>query len=386
MGILRIGIVGMGNAGMMHARSIIDGKIPNAILSAVCDQQGRLNLIKDKVPAETHFIADYDEMLAGDFCDAVIIATPHFQHPELSIKAFKAGLHVFCEKPAGVSIGPVQDMNQAARDSGKIFCMHFNRRLEPVFQKLHEMITQGELGTIFRVNWTATNWYRSDTYFNSAEWRGTWAGEGGGVMINQCIHNLDIWQYLFGKPDRIKSFCRFGKHHNIEVEDEVTAFMEYDNGISGVFIAGTGESPGTDRLEIACSHGKIIVENKNITCHRTTEPIEEFNRKNTSGFGEPECKIEEIPISGQADLSGGMLKNFVDAVLEGVPLLVNGEEGIDSLELENAILLSAWRDEWVEFPVDPEVFDRELNKHVITSRKKEAPVVERIFDLKDSFK
>ena len=383
---LKIGIVGMGNAGMMHANSIIGGAIPNAFLSAVCDGGKRLESLSGKLPEATRFFENYDEMLSSGACDAVTVATPHFQHPELSMKALKSGLNVFCEKPAGVSVGPVREMNELAAASGKVFAMHFNRRLEPVFRKLRSLIRGGETGRIFRINWTATDWYRSDSYFNSAVWRGTWSGEGGGVLINQCIHNLDIWQHLFGMPSRIRSFSRFGKHQDIEVEDEVTAFMENADGSSGVFIASTGESPGTNRLEIACSRGKIVMEDRQIRFHRTSVPIDEFNKMNTKGFGEPENWICDIPVSGQADLSGGMLRNFVDAVVDGTPLLVRGEEGIASLEIANAILLSTWTDGWVSLPVDAELFEAELQRRIVGSKKKSKKGNSIILDLKDSFK
>ena len=376
----------MGNAGMMHANSIIGGSIPRAELSAVCDKKERLDCLCGKLPESTRCFEDYDSMLASGACEAVIVSTPHFQHPELSLKALKAGLHVFCEKPAGVSAGPVREMNAAVAASGKVFSMHFNKRLEPVFGKLRSLIEGGEAGRIYRINWIATAWYRSDSYFNSADWRGTWAGEGGGVLLNQCIHNLDIWQYLFGMPSRIRSFCQFGKHHDIEVEDEVSAFMEYDDKVTGVFIASTGESPGADRLEISCSRGQIVVEGRTIRFHRTVIPIEEFNRTDIKGFGEPDCWVCDIPTKGQANLSGGMLKNFVEAVLDGAPLLVRGEEGLASLEMENAILLSTWLDDWVKLPVDAPLFDSELKKRAANSCRKKNAVKNRIFDLKESFK
>lgn len=384
---LKLGLIGAGNAGMMHLGAIKGGSLSSRVsLVAVCDTPERLAGLADKLPPETRQFSDYAEMLASGLCEAMLVATPHFQHPELSIQAFRAGLHVFCEKPAGVSVTQVREMNAVAAASGKVFAMHFNRRLEPVFVKLRALIAAGEFGTIHRVSWIVTNWFRSDAYFNSAPWRGTWSGEGGGLLINQCIHDLDNWQAMFGLPARIRSFCRFGKHHDIEVEDEATAFLEHANGMTGVMIFSTGESPGSNRIEIGCSRGTVIVQDRAIRFNRTMIPVEEFNAKNTTGFGEPEYWPCDIPVSGQADLSGGVLKNFVEAVLDGTPLLVRGEEGLASMEMENAILLSTWLDDWVKLPVDGKRFDAELQQRIATSRKKKHSGPARVFDLKDSFK
>ena len=384
--VLRIGIVGMGNAGMMHSNSLTNGVVPRAALTAACDAKDRLSSLRGKLPETVRLFDNFDEMLASGACDAVVVATPHFQHPELSIKALRAGKHVFCEKPAGVAARDVRALNAVAASAGKVFTMHFNRRVDPMIVKLRKLLTGGEAGDLIRINWTVTNWYRSDSYFASAPWRGTWAGEGGGVMINQCIHDIDCWQHLFGMPTRVRSFCRFGKHHSIEVEDEVTAYMEHEGGVNGVFIASTGESPGTSRLEIACTRGRIIAENRAIHFQRTTVPTDVFNRDNTGGFGEPEHWNCEVPIQGSTDLASTLLRNFAEAVMDGKPLLVRGEEGLASLEIANAILLSTWLDGWASVPVDADAFDAELRKRVATSKKTIKSEATKVLDLKDSFK
>jgi predicted dehydrogenase len=273
----------------------------------------------------------------------------------------------------------------AAAAPDRVFTMHFNRRLDPFVLKLRELLAAGEAGTVTRVNWTVTNWFRTDSYYASAAWRGTWAGEGGGVLINQCIHDLDCWQLLFGLPARTRAFCRFGKHHRIEVEDEVTAFFEYPDGLTGVFIAGTGEAPGTSRLEIACTRGRIVVENRQIRFQRTTVPVDEFNRTNASGFGEPECWACEVPVAGKTDFGSAILANFVEAVLGRAPLIVPGEEGLASMEMENAMLLSTWTDAWAAIPVDDAAFDRELKKRIAGSTKLLQDKAQ-VLDLNQSFK
>jgi len=382
---LRIGIAGMGNAGTMHAKAVLGGSISRACIAAVCDGKSSLERARQFIPESARQFESYDEMIASGSCDAIVVATPHMQHPEQSVKALKAGLHVFCEKPSGVSASAAREMNKAAAASGKVFAMDFSRRQEPYVIKLRELISSGELGEIYRVNWIATNWYRSDSYFASAAWRGTWAGEGGGALINQCIHILDLWQHLFGLPDRVRGFCRFGKKHSVEVEDEATAFLEHGNGVTGVLSVSLCESPGTDRLEIACSRGKLVLESKSLRFYKTEVSLEEFNRANDKGFGEPPFQVCEIPVSGEADLTSGLLKNFVDAVLDGSPVLVPGSEGLASLEIENAILLSSWTDSWAGVPVDAEAFDRELKKRAAASKKTLSSTM-KVFDLKDSFK
>ncbi|OGV58119.1 MAG: hypothetical protein A2X49_02555 [Lentisphaerae bacterium GWF2_52_8] len=383
---LRIGIVGMGNAGMTHARPLIGNQVPRAVLTAVCDARERAESLRKTLPGSVMIFDDYDKMLASGVCDAVIVSTPHLLHPEQSEKALLAGLHVFCEKPAGISIGPVRRLNKLAAGTKKVFAMNFIKRQEPVYQTLKRLIDGGELGRVYRIHWTASDWYRSDSYFSSASWRGSWAGEGGGVLLNQCIHNIDLWQYIFGMPSRLRAFCSFGKYHNIEVEDDVTAYMEYHDGATGVLVTSTGESPGVNRLEVTGSRGRILVENRAITFYRTSVPIEDFNRADKSGFGEPEHWECSIPVNGQTDLFAGMQRNFVEAILDGKELFIRGEDGLASLEIANAILLSTWQDDWASLPVDEASFEAELAARIRTSRKPSAINEQRILDLSASFK
>lgn len=389
-GPVRIGIIGMGNAGMMHARELVAGRIPGAVLTAVCDRPERLAQVRGELPADVAFITDPETFPDPAVCDAVAVTTPHYQHPELVIRALRAGCHVFCEKPAGVRASDARRMNRAAARSGRVFAMNFNRRLEPVWLKLKQLVDAGALGTLRRVQWTSTDWFRTDGYYASAGWRGTWAGEGGGLLLNQCIHILDLWQHFFGMPRRVRAFCGFGKYHRIEVEDEVTAYFEHPYGLTGVWIAGTAESPGTNRLEIAADHGRLVAENRTLRWWRTAEPVQTFLRTAAGTFGEPECWTCDIPAGGQADLSGGTMKNFVAAIRDGAPLLIPGPEGLRSLEIANAILLSAWSDDWARVPVDARRFDAGLAARVTaaarSARKRPRHRPTGIADLRDSFK
>jgi predicted dehydrogenase len=297
-----------------------------------------------------------------------MIATPHYDHPPLAIKGLKRGLHVLVEKPAGVYSRQVREMNEVAAASGKVFAVMFNQRTRPVHRKLKELIDSGELGTIRRCNWIITDWFRTQTYYDSGGWRATWEGEGGGALLNQCPHNLDLWQWFCGMPKRVRAFCSFGKHHNIEVEDEVTAYAEYDNGATGVFITSTGEAPGTNRLEITADRGKIIMEDGKLTFFRNRVETPKFLRESEQAFAKPECWRCDVPAGAPGNEHALVTTAFVNAILKGTPLVAAGEEGINGLELSNAMLLSAWTDDWVNVPVAEDLFYDKLQEKVQSSQ------------------
>ena len=279
--------------------------------------------------------------------------------------AFDKGLHVLSEKPAGVYTKNVREMNEAAVKSEKVFSMMFNQRTNPLYQKVRELILSGELGEIKRTNWIITNWYRSQSYYDSGGWRATWAGEGGGVMINQSPHQLDLWQWTTGlMPSRVRAFSGFGKYHDIEVEDDVTAYVEYENGATGLFVTSTGEAPGTNRFEVAGDRGKIVVEDGKLTFWRLRQSEREFNREYQGGFGEPECWEIDIPVYGKSSDHLGIMRNWVNAILHGEELLAPGEEGIKSLAISNAVYLSSWTDQWVDMPIDEDLYYEKLQEKI----------------------
>ncbi|MDR3336121.1 MAG: Gfo/Idh/MocA family oxidoreductase, partial [Treponema sp.] len=259
---VRVGIIGIGNMGSIHAKNIFEGAIPSLELTVVADMRGeRRQWALDNLGSGVTVLSEGEELITGKLCDAVIIAVPHYQHPPLAIKAFEAGLHVMCEKPAGVYTGQVTEMNAAAEKSGLVFAMMFNQRTNCLYREMHRLVTGGELGAIKRVSWIITDWYRTQSYYDSGDWRATWAGEGGGVLINQCPHQLDLLQWICGMPSRVRAFCHNGKWHNIEVEDDVTAYFEYPSGATGTFITTTADAPGTNRFEITLEYGKLVCEN-----------------------------------------------------------------------------------------------------------------------------
>ncbi|MEK3660535.1 oxidoreductase [Paenibacillus odorifer] len=369
MGTVRYGIIGIGNMGTAHAQSLLS-EIKGAELTAVCDiREERLKWAEEQLPENVRKYSTPKELFESRIMDAVLICTPHYDHPTLAIEAFQHGYHVLVEKPAGVYTKAVQQMNDAAAQSDRKFGIMYNQRTNPLYQKLRDLIQSGELGEIRRTNWIITDWYRSQNYYNSGGWRATWAGEGGGVLLNQDPHQLDLWQWTTGMmPKRIRAFCHFGKYRNIEVEDDVTAYVEYENGATGLFITTTGEAPGTNRFEINGDNGKIVVEDGKLTFWRLRTPEPQFNAEFTGGFGSPECWKCEIPVQdGGGEQHKGILRNFTNAILHDEALLAPGEEGIKGLTLSNAMYLSAWTDNWVELPMDSDLFYDKLMEKVKNS-------------------
>jgi predicted dehydrogenase len=379
---VRIGIIGIGNMGSAHARYLFQGDIPGAELTAVCDTNpARLQWASETFGDKVLTFAGAEQLFAAGVVDAVMVATPHYDHPPLAIQAFNHGCHVLCEKPAGVYTKQVREMNEAAVKSGKVFSMMYNQRTNPLYQKLRDLVQSGELGPIKRTNWIITSWYRSQSYYDSGGWRATWAGEGGGVLLNQDPHQLDLWQWICGMPVRVRAFCQFGKFHEIEVEDDVTAYVEYENGATGLFVTSTGESPGTNRFEISADRGKVVVEDGKLTFWRLRVPERQFNREYKGGFGQPECWECQIPITGKATDHPGITANWVEAILKGAPLLAPGPEGIRGLELSNAMHLSAWLDNWVDLPIDEELFHQKLQERIATSTAKKQSGPDRVLSV-----
>lgn len=356
MELTRIGVIGLGNMGRVHSKYIFNKEISGAKLTAVADTDPeKLKWCKDNL-GDTAVFDNTDALLNSGLVDSVLIAIPHYDHPRTAIKAFEKGLHVLCEKPAGVYTKQVKEMNAAASKSDRVFSMMYNQRTNPLYQKTKELIDSKELGDIKRTNWIITTWYRSQSYYDSGGWRATWKGEGGGVLLNQSPHQLDLWQWICGMPVKVRAFMSFGKYHDIEVEDDVTAYVEYPNGATGVFITSTGESPGTNRFEIAGDKGKIVIENGNLEFYRLRISERQFNRENKGSFGAPDCWKCEIPVNGTETGHRGITQNWIDAIRKGTKLLAPGLEGINGLELSNAMYLSSWLDKWIDIPVDDELF------------------------------
>ena len=382
---VRIGIIGIGGMGSIHASYLIKDEIAQAELTAVCDiNPERLKWAKENLGDKVRVFDNAELFFASRAMDAVMIATPHYFHSPLAIRALELGYHVMTEKPAGVYTRQVREMNDAANKSDKVFGIMYNQRTNPLYQKVRDLVSSGELGEIKRTNWIITNWYRSQSYYDSGGWRATWAGEGGGVLLNQDPHQLDLWQWMCGVPTRVRAFCSFGKYHNIEVEDDVTAYVEYENGATGLFVTSTGETPGTNRFEISANRGKLVIEDNKLTFWRLRVPERQFNAEYKGGFGEPECWKCDIPIRGKATDHQGITTNWVQAILKGTPLLAPGIEGINGLQISNAMHLSAWTDAWVNIPVDEDLYYNKLQE-VIKSSTFEKTSAGKTLDVKGTY-
>lgn len=386
---IRYGIIGVGNQGSTYARKIFDaGLAKDAELVALCDKNPKkLESIKEKLENTSPlYFDDYKKMLDAKVCDVVLVETPHYDHPEIVTECLQRGVNVICDKPAGVYTKQVKEMNAAAERSDAKFAMMFNQRTNCLYRKMREIILSGELGEIQRVSWIITDWYRTQSYYDSGSWRATWSGEGGGVLINQCPHQIDLISWVIGmQPKYVNGFCKYGKWHDIEVEDEVTAYFEYENGASGTFITTTGEAPGTNRFEVSGTKGKLLCEANKLLFYKNEIDSAEWSRTSAEGFKKPPRELIEVETDGENPQHAGIINNFTAALLGKEEFFVDGKEGINGVELMNAIELSGWKGgARVELPVDEDEYLRELLARCATSRQK-AVTEEKITDTTGTF-
>ena len=268
---------------------------------------------------------------------------------------------------------------------GQQFSVMMNLRMHPQMQRIKSLLDGGQLGDLQRVQWTITNWFRSEAYFASSAWRATWKGEGGGVLVNQALHNLDLLQWFCGMPESLRAFCRFGNDHDIEVEDQVTSYLEFPNGASGVFTTSTGEAPGVNRLEIAATKGLILLEGDTLTVQRNKVDSREYLRTTDNAFGTPDTTQEVFPAGEESPSYAGVLSNFVDAVQGKAALLTEAREGLNSVELANAMVYSAWTDSPVKLPLDSAAYESALLQKIATSPPRTRIVREAKVDLEQSY-
>ena len=379
---VRMGVIGVGGMGSYHANYIASGDIKRAELAAVCDTDES----KLKPYGAVKTFTDSAEIIRSGVVDAVLVATPHYFHTTIGIDAMQNGLHFLSEKPIAVHKADAERMIAAHKANPKlIFSAMFQCRTEPLWKKLKHLIESGELGELTRVNWIATDWFRTEAYYASGGWRATWSGEGGGILLNQCPHNLDLMQWVFGMPCKIRAFMAFGARHDIEVEDEVTAYLEYPNGATGAFIVTTGEAPGTNRLEIAGERGKIVMEHGKISFTRNEVPMTEFSRTSKQGFATPPVWHIDVPVGGGASGHRVITQDFVDAILDGTPLIAPAEEGIKSVEMATSMIYSQIKDVTVELPLDSAAYEAALGELIANSKFVKKAAVERDEDITSSF-
>lgn len=357
MDMVRLGIVGLGNMGKAHLANIRGGKVEGMKVTCLCESVGTLPKL---IEGETAF-TNVNEMIHSGRIDAILICTPHYSHTTIGIEALKNGLHVLVEKPISVHKADCERLIAAHTDKSKIFAAMFNMRTNATFKKVKDLIDGGELGEIRRVHWEVTNWFRTNYYYATGGWRGTWKGEGGGVLMNQCPHNLDLFTWMFGVPQRVRGFCQFGRFHDIEVEDDVTAVLMYDSGLSATFVTSTGEHPGKNCLEITGENGRLTVtDNTHIHFQRNRRPMTDFSHTVEAAFATPETWHMNIPVDNTGGQHVEILQNFTNAILKGEKLLSPAEEGIRSVELANSILLSTWKDATISLPMDAAEYERIL--------------------------
>lgn len=379
---VRVGVIGMGNMGRYHADYLAQGKVPRCELTAIATSTpAKTEKFKTAKTFKTG-----EELIQSGAADAILICTPHYSHTTLGIMALERGQHVMVEKPISVHKADCERLIAAHQKSnGKVFGAMFQLRTEPRYQKIKKLIDDGELGEIVRVNWIITDWFRTEAYYSSGGWRATWKGEGGGALLNQCPHQIDLLHWLLGKPSAIRGFCQFGRYHNIEVEDNVTVFIEYPTGATGLFITSTGESPGTNRLEIAGDRGKLVLENGKLTFTRNETPMRAFSKTAKTGFARPDLWHIDIPLENTPAQHATVMTNFVEAILDGAPLIVPGAEGIHSVEFGNAALYSSWTDQTVKLPLDSAAYEKALQKKISESKFEKKVVATSSEDFTKSF-
>lgn len=368
---IRLGIIGCGNIGKVHTDNIVGGKCPEVELAAVCDlKKERLDEILEKAPSVKVFY-DAEEMMDSGLIDSVLVAVPHYDHPKYAIMALKKGLHTLIEKPAGVYTKQVVEMNEVAKESNAVFGIMMNQRTNCIYRKMREIVKSGKLGEIKRTSLIITDWYRPQVYYDSGDWRATWSGEGGGVLLNQCPHNLDLWQWICGMPTKIHAKLHYGKWHDVEIEDDVSAYCEYANGATGTFVTTTGDTPGTNRFEITLEKGKLVAEDGVLKMWENEMTEKEFSRTNDNPFARPGFEFSEVETDGENPQHSGVLNQFADAILHGGELVARGEEGINGLTISNAMHLSSWLGKEIDLTTfDSELFYEELSKRIASSRRK----------------
>lgn len=373
---VRFGIVGFGAMGLEHAQIMLE-KVPEVRLAAVATRNEKNIAALRGLPGggQVRVFDTPQEMYASGEIDAVLIASPHRAHVAQAKEAFAAGMHVLLEKPTGVFTREVRELNAAADASGRVFGAMLNQRTNPAYRRMKEIVSSGELGEIRRTSMIVTDWFRAQSYFDSGSWRATWKGEGGGVLLNQAMHSLDLWQWICGMPVRLRAFCGLGRWHDIEVEDDVTAYVEYANGATGLLMACTGEAPGTNRFELSMDGGQLLLEDGRLILRRTAVPVSRFIREYPSGYGKPEITQEDITPDADYAMHAGVTRAFARHILYGEPMIADGREGLNALELANAMLLSSAEERTLELPFDAETdarYEKLLESRAACSREKKA--------------
>ena len=369
---VRTAVIGYGGIGSAHTACIAQGRVAGMRLAAVCDiDPAKRAVVAERFPG-VRCAADFHELLDGSI-DAAVIAVPHPMHCEIAAECLRAGVHVLTEKPLDVSVTAADKAVRAARESGSIFAVMLNQRTAPIFRRARELVQSGALGQLKRTVWIITNWYRTQHYYDSGDWRATWAGEGGGVLLNQAPHNLDLWQWVCGMPVSVTAYCDVARYHRIEVEDDATIMTRYENGATGLFVTSTGEYPGTNRLEISGDLGKLVLEEGKLKWWKLRQSEAEVRWHSPESMPHVAFDYAEECFADNGPQHQGILQNFANAILQGEALISPGADGLNELALSNAAYLSQWTGNApVKLPLDGAAFDALLKEHVAHSLTHEA--------------
>jgi predicted dehydrogenase len=378
---VRLGVVGLGNIGLQHINNVMRGLVPRCHITAVCSRN--LHPIANEISAK-HF-CDAQQLIDSELCDAVLVAAPNRYHPIIGKSVLRHGLHLLMEKPIGMSAYEGEQLINMTQQN-QVFALMLNQRTDPVFVKMKKLIDAGELGTISRTHWTMTHWFRPEVYFQASDWRATWHTDGGGLLLNQCVHNLDIFQWLAGMPIKLHGFCNFGKYHDIEVDDEATAYLEYQNGATGVFVGSTGEAPGVNRLDIVGDKATLSYNGEALIFKKNTTPTAEYSRTTHDMFGMPSLTQADITPRDKMNQHAVIMTNFVDAIIDSTPLIAPAPDGLASVNLANAIVQSAWDDKPVEFPFDTLKYHQALQQRRQGAQLRKKSDIDVVIDMNKSFR
>ncbi len=381
---MKFGIIGLGNIGLVHARNLLEGAVRNGELVAVANNTPER--FDDFRARGVACFGSAEDLVAAGLADAAIVALPTFLHTPVGTQVLEAGLHLVMEKPLACHKAEGERLLAARKRDDQLFALMMNQRTHPCYARIKQWIDSGEIGALRRVSWTMTNWFRPEIYYQSSPWRATWKGEGGGVLMNQCPHNLDILQWLVGLPSSIRAWCGFGKHHDIEVEDEASAFFEFPNGATGQFVASTGESPGTNRLEIVGDLGTVTTDGASVRLVRNSEPAPAFSRSTDEMFGAPDTSEEVYTPKEPVNQHAAILDNFIKAARGEEALIAPAEEGLRSLELAGAMIYSGWTGEPVPLPLDGLAYEAALLDRIAQSKPRQLLATAARVDMSKSYR
>jgi predicted dehydrogenase len=372
---VRFGIVGVGGMGSGHASTMKN--IEEVQLTAVSDVDRK---VCDRVASEygVKGFTDYEDLVDSGLVDAIIVATPHYFHPPVSIYAMKRKIHVLSEKPIAVTVKEADEMVAAAKANKVKFAVMYQTRSTPEYQAARKLVNEGRLGAIYRTMCVDSG-FRSQAYYDSAAWRGTWKGEGGGVLINQAPHKIDVFMSLGGLPSKVLAWTNT-RRHKIEVEDEASALLSYKNGAIGYYHTSTTEYPNTEYLELCGEKGKLVMYGDKVRFWELEKPLQEFSDTTPQMWDQPNAQEVEVKLEKRESGHGAIIRNLARSILYDEPLLSPGEEGLMSVEFINATIMSGKLGKPVKIPVDRKTYTAFIGKLKRTSKPKRVKEVKRITD------